>query len=197
MQERSLETRGHILRSAEKLFSQFGYDATCVAEICTEAHVSKGAFFHHFPTKHDVFMALLEDWLEMLDQQIRTLDQNTQPVTQTLIRMGGMLSYIFQSTSDRLHMFLEFWAQASRDEKVWKATIAPYRRYHQVFTEIVQRGVDEGSLKSDQPEATAWIILALAAGILMQGLLYPKGAAWDKVGQHGLEVLMQGLAREN
>ena len=195
MQERSLETRAQLLASAEKLFSQSGYDATGVAQICSAAKVSKGAFYHHFPTKHALFMALLEVWLSNLDQQMHFLENRSKNVPQALIRMAGMLKFVFQSAGGRLPMFLEFWARASRDQEVWKTTIAPYRRYHQIFTSIVQRGVDEGSLASTQPQNTAWVILALATGILMQGLLDPQAAAWDEVGRHGMQVLMDGLQK--
>ena len=195
MQERSLETRAHLLASAEKLFSQSGYDATGVAQICSAAKVSKGAFYHHFPTKHALFMALLEAWLSNLDQQMHFLENRSDNVPQTLIRMAGMLKFVFQSAGGRLPMFLEFWARASRDQEVWNTTIAPYRRYHQIFTSIVQRGVDEGSLAPTQPQNTAWVILALATGILMQGLLDPDATAWDEVGRHGMQVLMDGLQK--
>ena len=60
MQARSHETRSRILQSAIDLFSKEGYDATGVAEICTAAGVSKGAFYHHFPTKQALFLALLD-----------------------------------------------------------------------------------------------------------------------------------------
>ena len=43
MQQRSQATRAGILAAARKLFSQHGYDATGVAELCAEAGVSKGA----------------------------------------------------------------------------------------------------------------------------------------------------------
>ena len=195
MQERSQETRLQITAAAEKLFSQSGYDATGVAEICTQAGVSKGAFYHHFPSKHAVFMSLLEEWLAGLDQQMEFFRRSPGPVSDTLLRMGGMLGFVFQSAGGHLPLFLEFWAQASRDETVWQTTIAPYRRFHQQFTQLVQRGVEDGSLHSSDPQATAWVILALATGILLQGLLDPQAAAWDKVGKQGLEMLIQGLER--
>jgi len=62
MQQRSEETRKHILEAAQRLFSAKGYDATGVAEICQAAGVSKGAFYHHFLTKQAVFLVLLENW---------------------------------------------------------------------------------------------------------------------------------------
>jgi len=196
MQERSQETRGQLLTSAEKCFSKSGYDATGVAEICNDAQVSKGAFYHHFPSKHAVFMALLENWLKQLDQQLFSLTDSQESVPDSLTRMGGMLGFVFQSASGRLPLFLEFWSQASRDKEVWQATIAPYRRYQQQFAQLVQRGIDEETLKTANPQSTAWVIMALVTGVILQGLLDPQAANWDEVGQHGLQVIMEGLRKK-
>ncbi len=196
MQERSQETREQLLTSAEKCFSQSGYDATGVADICSDAQVSKGAFYHHFPSKHTVFMSLLENWLKQLDQQIVSLTDIKESVPDSLARMGGMLEFVFQSASGQLPLFLEFWAQASRDKEVWQATIAPYRRYQQMFAQMVQRGIDEGTLKTADPQATAWVIMALVTGVILQGLLDPRAANWDEVGQHGLQIFLEGLKKE-
>ncbi|HPX96273.1 MAG TPA: TetR/AcrR family transcriptional regulator [Brevefilum fermentans] len=46
---RGADTRQSILDTALSLFSKNGYDATSVAEICQQAQISKGAFYHHFP----------------------------------------------------------------------------------------------------------------------------------------------------
>ena len=39
-----------------------GYSATGVEDLCTQAGVSKGAFYHHFPTKEDLAIAALQDF---------------------------------------------------------------------------------------------------------------------------------------
>jgi AcrR family transcriptional regulator len=140
-------------------------------------------------------MSLLENWLKQLDGQLFTLTDLHESVPDSLTRMGRMLGFVFQSASGRLPLFLEFWAQASRDKQVWQATIAPYRRYQQQFAQLVQRGVDEGSLKPTDPQATAWGIMALVTGVILQGLLDPDGADWDKVGQHGLQAMLEGLRK--
>ena len=66
-QQRSEETRANILDAAVRRFAISGYDAASVDEICAEAGVSKGAFYHHFPTKQTVFLALLEGWLKTIE----------------------------------------------------------------------------------------------------------------------------------
>lgn len=51
---------GDILRTAEQLFMQFGYNRITVEEICREAAVSKVTFYKYFTNK----FAVLEDYLE-------------------------------------------------------------------------------------------------------------------------------------
>src|SRR5512135_2558631 len=131
MQQRSAETRARMLDSAVRRFAIAGYDSASVDEICEDAGVSKGAFYHHFPSKQSVFLALMQGWLSLIDAGMEGFRQGT--VAETLVHMTDMLPGVFASAEDRLPMFLEFWLQATRDEKVWKAIIEPYHHYEEHF----------------------------------------------------------------
>jgi AcrR family transcriptional regulator len=192
-QQRSEETRAHILDAAIQRFSEAGYDAASVDDICRQAGVSKGAFYHHFPSKQAVFLALLDDWLKMLDAGLEALRKPTVP--ETLVEMTSVLPLAFASAENRLPMFLEFWLQASRDEAIWKASIAPYRRYRDQFAKLIEEGIAEGSLKKVDPQAAAELIVSMAVGLLLQGVLDPRGAEWPQVAQESIRILMNGLAK--
>jgi TetR/AcrR family transcriptional repressor of nem operon len=56
--------RRKLLDSAFVLIREKGYSATSVDELCTEAGVTKGAFFHHFETKEALGVAAANDWSE-------------------------------------------------------------------------------------------------------------------------------------
>ncbi len=196
MQQRSEETKNHILQAASQLFARNGYDATGVAEICTAAGVSKGAFYHHFPSKQTVFLTLLEDWLSLLDQQMASLLAGSRSVSEGLLRLTGVIGMVFDSASGSLPMFLEFWRESSHDPQVWQATIAPYRRYQELFASVVRRGVEEGSLRPVDPASAARIIEALALGLILQGVIDPQGANWNEVSRQGMQLLMEGLKNE-
>lgn len=193
-QQRAEETRANILDAAVRRFAIAGYDAASVDDICAGAGVSKGAFYHHFPTKQAVFLALLDGWLKTIDSGLENFRQPTIP--ETFVKMTQLLPLIFAAADDRLPMYLEFWTQASRDETVWKATIAPYHHYRDHFTKLVEDGIAEGSLKEDtDPQAAAQVILSLAVGLFLQGVLDPQGADWQKIGEESMKVLMNGLAK--
>jgi TetR/AcrR family transcriptional repressor of nem operon len=54
------ETRERILDGAQTLVLEHGLAATTVDAILAASGTSKGAFFHHFPTKNDLARALVE-----------------------------------------------------------------------------------------------------------------------------------------
>ena len=191
MQQRSEETRAKILHSAVKLFSTRGFAAASVDEICAEAGISKGAFYHHFESKQALFLALLDSWLKAIDSTIEASKDKTAP--ETFMQMTEAFPYFFETAGTGLPMFLEFWLQASRDKKIWEASIAPYRRYHKYFTTLIKKGVDEGSFVEVDPELASRMIVATAMGLLLQSLLDPKGAKWEKVARESTNLLVNTL----
>ncbi|MGE5123174.1 MAG: TetR/AcrR family transcriptional regulator [Acidobacteriaceae bacterium] len=195
MQHRSEETRQRILEAATHLFSKAGYDATGVAEICQAAGVSKGAFYHHFPTKQAIFLALLNAYLAGIESGFNLMRQQDQDVPQVIIKMAEMAGSIFQSADIHLPIFLEFWTQANHDPQVWEAAIAPYRRYQSYFTQMIQEGIQQGSIQAEDPELAARVLVSLAIGLLMQSLFDPDIADWQVEAKQSVEVLMNGIAR--
>ncbi|MFB9376677.1 TetR/AcrR family transcriptional regulator [Kineococcus gynurae] len=55
--------RADIVAAAHRCFAAHGYARASTAQICRAAGVSSGTFFHYFPTKAAVLVAVLEDGL--------------------------------------------------------------------------------------------------------------------------------------
>jgi AcrR family transcriptional regulator len=194
MQQRSEETHAKIIESAYQQFSRNGYDATSVADICQSAGVSKGAFYHHFPTKQAIFLALLESWLTGLDAGFQIALQETQNVPQAILQMATLAGNVVQSADVRLSIILEFWTQASRDPSIWKTAIAPYRRYQEFFAALIQKGIEEGSFRKEiDPHAAARALVSLAVGLLMQAVFDPQTINWDHEVHHSIDFMLKGL----
>ena len=191
MQARSEETRNHLLEAAMRRFANYGYAAASVDDICKDAGVSKGAFYHHFQSKQVIFLALLEGWLTTVDANLEAARQPSVPAT--LMTMADKLPDILAAADGRLPMFIEFWLQASRDETIWQNTIAPYQRYQHYFATLVEEGIAEGSFKPVDSQAAAQMIVSLAVGTFLQALLAPERFDWGRTIHANMLILMKGL----
>jgi AcrR family transcriptional regulator len=58
--QRSEATTSDVLTAARKLFAQAGYGATSLDAIAAAAGLTKGAIYHHFSSKQEVFRAVYE-----------------------------------------------------------------------------------------------------------------------------------------
>ncbi|MBL6854071.1 MAG: TetR/AcrR family transcriptional regulator [Alphaproteobacteria bacterium] len=57
--------RDKLIDAAMSVIRAKGYAATSVDELCAAAGVTKGAFFHHFPSKDSLAVAATGHWSEM------------------------------------------------------------------------------------------------------------------------------------
>lgn len=194
-EQRSEETRKRLLDAAEAAFAQLGYDGASVAAICQAAGVSKGAFYHHFASKQALFLALLDRWLARIDPQLLARDDDATSVPDRLESMTALLGPILMMASRRLPIYLEFWTRAARDPEVWEAMAEPYGRYRDHFASLIEAGIDEGSLQPMDPQTGASVVVALAVGLLIQGLFDPQGGDWATISEEGMKILLKGFEK--
>lgn len=195
-QERALRTRMAILEAAQTCFAQNGFDATGVAEICQQADLSKGAFYHHFPSKQAVYLELLNQWLADFDKGMHSLRAQADDVPTVLRMLSTTFPSIFEVAEGQLPIMLDLWAKASRDPEIWQATIAPFEHYYQMITELIEEGIQENSLVETDARKTALIMISLGVGALLQGLLSANTDEWGQVGQDGIDWILKSIERK-
>lgn len=197
-QSRAEDTRKSILEVSLTLFSQQGYDATSVAEICQQAQISKGAFYHHFCSKQELFLALMEAWLETVDSFFESSAQSAETVPQALQNMAALSGGLFDALEGGFPILLEFWTQASRHPDIWERAVAPYQRYLEFFIGVIQSGVDEESFDPVvNPEHAARILTAIVMGLLLQAAFDPDGTDWQAVTLFGLDKMINGMRKNS
>jgi AcrR family transcriptional regulator len=96
-------TRHALLHAACKLFGEHGYAATSLDEIVAAAKVTKGAFYHHYAGKQELFAAVYEQvkrevservaaaflepdpWVDLCAGCQATLDAHLDPSMQRIV----------------------------------------------------------------------------------------------------------------
>ena len=99
---RAKETEGcvgreRILRHAEALFAEQGYNAVSIRDIAQATGLSHGAIYHHFASKEDLFGQLIEDSVRCLVEALRqaagppesgTTRERVHRLCQTFVELG-------------------------------------------------------------------------------------------------------------
>lgn len=65
-QQQALATKQKIFKCAVSLFAQKAYENVTVNDICQQAQVSVGAFYHHYQSKENI----LEEGYHLFDQEV-------------------------------------------------------------------------------------------------------------------------------
>ena len=60
-QQKSHDTKKRIFRAAKTILKQEGYEHLSIKNICREANVSNGSFYHHFKSKDDLLSFYIEE----------------------------------------------------------------------------------------------------------------------------------------
>jgi AcrR family transcriptional regulator len=64
-------TRERILDAALQIFAHKGYHDTRMDEIVESSQTSKGAIYFHFPNKERLFLALVDQFADLLERRVR------------------------------------------------------------------------------------------------------------------------------
>jgi AcrR family transcriptional regulator len=87
--ERRETTRAALLAAARELFAERGYASVGTEEIVQRAGVTRGALYHHFRGKHDLFRAAYEQIEQQLTQRIAAGVRGDDPIQ--LLRSGAAM----------------------------------------------------------------------------------------------------------
>jgi len=65
------KTKEKILRVAEQLFAEKGFNGTSIDKIAKTAGVNKGLIYYHFKDKKDIVVSIFKEIINEIDQSVR------------------------------------------------------------------------------------------------------------------------------
>ena len=154
------ETVKRILDAATQLFVEKGYDATSLADIIAATHLSKGAIYHHFASKEDIFAAIFQ----------RISQENTEALTRirddTSMTGREKLQRIFKAALSGHNQNLMLTVTPNLLENPRFLAMQIHQIYQIVapaFIEpILRQGMEDGTLHVKDPATMAEAIMILS-----------------------------------
>jgi TetR/AcrR family transcriptional repressor of nem operon len=90
-------TKAELLKHAELLIRTKGYSAFSYADLSDHVGIKKASIHHHFPTKENLGITLITDYLQRFSQYLDAIDKSNNAVRDKLL---GYRSLFTQSYSD-------------------------------------------------------------------------------------------------
>ncbi len=168
------DTRNRILATARELFHGRSYADVGIKEICDNSRVQKGSFYHFFPSKQDLAMAVIDDMADDWAHGFvaEAFDQNLPP----LERLDYMVdaAYYWQKAAKDIegrmpgclfgNLALEI---STRDDVLRVKLNAVFAKASSRFHETLDQAMERGDIPPLNTEATATAMLAYLEGVIL------------------------------
>jgi len=188
-EERSRATRAALVYAAHRLFAERGYAAVSADEVVAAAGVTRGALYHHFDDKRDLFRSVFEDVERSLTDEIRlAIDAAGEPAFALAVGLARFLDIC--ERPDVVQLALTD-APAVLGWAEWRSIEA--RHGLGLIRATLERAAGAGLLKPAPAEVVAHLVLsALIEAALLIAHAVDRSAA-RAAAEQGLRVLLSGM----
>lgn len=188
---RSKATKDSILKAAVECFQKKGYYTADIDDICKKANLTKGAFYYHFTSKQNLILELLGQWANKVAEKIDLTEIESKDIREVISSIPEKFRPVFEEVDKQLPIFLNLYIKAVSDPDLKKIFIKSYKEILYFFTEIIKKGISNGSIKEINAEDASKILFSLAIGWLMQGLIDPEGDDWVALAKKSILLVLK------
>jgi AcrR family transcriptional regulator len=189
--ERSELTRAALLAAARELFTERGYAVVSTEEVVRRAGVTRGALYHHFRDKQDLFRAVFEAIeQEMAERVAAAALAEADPWERQRLATGAFLDNCLDPAVQRIALTD---APSVLGLAAWREI---EERYGLALVQMaIQSLIDEGLIERQPVEPLAHLLLGAftEAGLLI-ARSSDRVAARAQVGE-SIDRLMAGLRK--
>jgi AcrR family transcriptional regulator len=198
--EHVADTRQALVDAARTLFTQQGYAATGTEEIVAAARLTRGALYHHFHDKTDLFRAVMEQIAREVAEHLidAELSRPAAPAPADAwdeVRDGLRAFLDLCVVTDDFQRIVLVEGPAVLGHEAWDDLVA--RHGSNLLAEWLSRAVDQGRITS-LPIAplTRLLIAMISESSLYIARAQDRSAARAEMGQV-LDRFLAGLERRN
>lgn len=191
---RSQEKKDLIYRTAMMLFKHRGYGNTTIRDICREANVSNGTFYHFFGDKSGVLLEFFDQICvernNSLSPTAEHLEHPFQTVYDYLIRVAALQDLIGKDLT-RETMYSDPYVLAARH--LTATRISGMRQ----IAQFLQAAIDAGKLPADlDPRDTAEYLLTGSSGVIFNWITLSEEESVVHLMRRLLPVIFSAVTEE-
>ncbi|MCA2002211.1 MAG: TetR/AcrR family transcriptional regulator, partial [Chloroflexi bacterium] len=147
--------REEILKTAMQMFIQQGYHGLAMRQISEAVGVSKAALYYYFKDKEELFLAVLNDYLEEMEKAIDAINAEAQSSAEQIRRF---VTLVLRQPSERRAII------RLASQEISQLSAASRKKFNSLYREkfigklnaMLQRGVERGEFQAVNIEVATW-----------------------------------------
>lgn len=196
---RKQDRRDAILAIAKRAFLENGYSGASMSAISAELGGSKATLWSYFPSKEELFAAVLEEATAAYRQQLADLLKPGEDVRTTVLQFcRSFVAKITSCDGLRLHRLVA--AEVNRFPEVGAIFYRRVpKRTHELLAHFFADAMDAGKLRKDEPLRAARVLASLCTGGAHQRMLWGQETGPEELDQEALlatDIFMRAYAPE-
>ena len=161
-------TRTRILEAAEVIFADKGYHDAVVDEIAEETSLSKGGVYFHFPSKEDLFFAVLD---RLADRLVTRVERESSPYESPLRRAEAALEAVLTALAKRRRLARLIMLQGySMGNAFERKRVELFGRFATLITKHLDAAVAAGEIPPVDTEIASHIWLGAINELIIRWL---------------------------
>ena len=187
------ERQSQIMEAAMKVITRKGFSSARIDDIVNEAGLSKGAIYHHYEGKKDLFLALIDHWETQTFPDFYSRNGKERSASDTLRDFSEEIIKVFKTRSYVFQVEVEFWSLANQDDEIRKRSQELYEKIINLFELVIIKGIREKEFIKVDTRITAIYILSVFQGINWFCIFDDKKINAVNYIQKSIELINKGL----
>ena len=186
---KGFRTRERLLRAAESVFAERGFEQSSIAEIASRAEAALGTFYVYFPDKKSVFIELVDELGQRLRRELTEATAGLQD--RLAVERAGFLTF-FRFIAEHRGLYRIVRQAEFVDEPTFR------RYYHQFargYVSGLEQAMEAGEVRRLDAEAIAYCLMGMADFLGMRWVMWPsEGDDVERVLESAVSFMHHGLS---
>lgn len=186
--ERGRKRREQLLRAAEKVFGQKGFERASIADVTQKAGTALGTFYVYFPDKKAIFVELVDELGKRLRDRIRKAVSAC--ATREEMEREGFREFFRYCDEHR-----DLYSVVRQAEFV---DLDAYRRYYAAMSRGYVRGIERamaaGELAPQDPETVAYCLMGACDFLGSRFVIHEPSPDIDALVERAMQFIRHGLS---
>jgi TetR/AcrR family transcriptional regulator, transcriptional repressor for nem operon len=166
-------TKEHILDTAFKLFSSKGFKEITMQDLVRASGLSKGAFYHYFKSKKEIYELALEKYLFGFIGEMKFENATEYSLRETIKQLFGKVAYLAENIQQSkggggLSAYMLLLQSALQQPKLREKFKEFGQTYYTEFNRSMKNAIESGEIRNDlDAEVLTHHIFSIMEGLVL------------------------------